>query len=1820
MTKISVPGYILENDPEPDLGLLEQEGFTPKVIGTLQVDASRQAAEPAAIDDVDPDHLIELTLDGGYSWVTSVSELEAEFPHAVSRSRGSEDALQLPLHFGQTTLRGGARSGLRLRSAQVFDIDLDKILGELDVANLIGDQVGDKVGRHIAEWFDERNVSDENNGVRQVKIVDGENGKEARLERFDPKDLDVEKPILLLLHGTASTTQGSFGGLWNEQSSVWNDLHQFYGGQTLALEHRTLSVSPLQNALTALESLPQNAKLHLVSHSRGGMIGELICRAGLKDVPAFDEIDEEILTTKIKNDTARDEQMAAMGALKRALNEKTPTVERFVRVAAPAAGTTLASGKLDRWLSNLTNLAGKFGLDGFATYRFLRGFLLAVAKTRTKPQDIPGLQAMMPGSALTMILNRPDIETSSDLSIIAGDIEGEGLLHSAGVWLTDRFYGGDHDLVVDTASMYGGLRRSEGGARNYRDEGPEVFHFRYFKNEETAQQVLAGLRRKEGEQGGFSPFAPPALLKDMQAKRGGMPRPHLFLLPGILGSHLVIGDNRVWLDPVDIFMGKLEELDLHGTPAREVRAERPLDRTYADLAHHLNTKHDVEPFAYDWRKSLQTEAKRFAARLNDQLKASDQPVRILAHSMGGLVARLAFVLVPDVWDRFQARRGNRLVMLGTPSRGSFSIVRLLMAREKTTKMLALLDFRNSELDLLKFIRRFPGILELLPLDKHLDIFDAGTWQALKQADPKGWAVPEGSDLAVARETWQLLERAPVDGQRMVYVAGAAEATPIGVEFASGQNVHFIATAQGDGRVPWATGLLPDVPTYYVPASHGDLPSHEDAFRGYQELLERGSTNLISAIQPVSRGGAVPFEMVDDVAPMYPDAAALEAAAVGATGKKTEAKVKRVTVQVRLGDLAFSDYPVMIGHYSMDNLNGAERLLDRRLGGRLSDRHRLALYPGREGTCEVILDPDSDPPGAVVVGLGTVGELTLGKLTKALSLGLRRYGLTAKEEMAHFSAETHSSQIGKGLSTLIIGSGDGGLGMRNGLTALLDAIIHIQDTGALGSLEKVEIIELYEDRAIRAMRELAHISLRQRFADRIEFSRELHSGEGNIRRLVLDDDPSWLRRVEIKQIENTGAAKQPKGLRFANLTGRARIEDSVVADTLVLADAFIDAAVNQANLNAMSAGPGRTLFELLMPRRLKLRAEDKQGLVLMLDVFAAKYPWELLEDDNQEDGRPLAVRAGLIRQLHEERFREDVVTIAEQAALVVGDPKPEQKSRYFSALPGAEAEAHAVSGLLSRAGYAVDEEIRKRPTSVISKLMGHRYRILHMAAHGVFDQEIEGQRHTGLVLGDGLFLTPGAVNQLHSVPELVFLNCCFLGQIDPSVEEDAGARYHELAANLATQFIKIGAKAVIAAGWAVDDAAASTFARTFYGQMLDQNTNFIDAVRIAREQTYGAHPETNTWGAYQAYGDPNFRLNASGANKGGEQGKSWYQPYEAVLEFEAIAQRAQAAEGKDISWHVKNFNAIIEQIPEGWRKDTKILMSQARAAGTLGLLEDAISAYSDALAASNGRATIKAAEQKANLSCRLAVRIAKGRTTVAGTKPKDALNMVQSSLQDLKRLNTWLGPTVERLNLMGSAAKRASQISEDELNWLKEMAEYYKQAYELAEATKAHNPFYSLTNWLLANALIELRGGSADVVPDDEEKLVAAKRRAQISDGIRPSFWNYAARTDIELVQFVNQATDLLLPKKGRKSVSAKQMDESEAFIENWVAKIAKGYKKAWARGGSILKMNSIFEHLEFLRDALDDGQSKTAQERRIMIDAVQRIEDQLRAHIDQPGG
>ena len=84
------------------------------------------------------------------------------------------------------------------------------------------------------------------------------------------------KPWLIFLHGTNSSTAGSFGELM--QTELWNFIQQQYAGQVLAFQHETLTKSPLQNVLEMIEQLPQYASVHLISHSRGGLVGDVLAR------------------------------------------------------------------------------------------------------------------------------------------------------------------------------------------------------------------------------------------------------------------------------------------------------------------------------------------------------------------------------------------------------------------------------------------------------------------------------------------------------------------------------------------------------------------------------------------------------------------------------------------------------------------------------------------------------------------------------------------------------------------------------------------------------------------------------------------------------------------------------------------------------------------------------------------------------------------------------------------------------------------------------------------------------------------------------------------------------------------------------------------------------------------------------------------------------------------------------------------------------------------------------------------------------------------------------------------------------------------------------------------------------------------------------------------------------------------------------------------------------------------------------------------------------------------------------------------------------
>jgi hypothetical protein len=98
------------------------------------------------------------------------------------------------------------------------------------------------------------------------------------------------------------------------------------------------------------------------------------------------------------------------------------------------------------------------------------------------------------------------------------------------------------------------------------------------------------------------------------------------------------------------------------------------------------------------------------------------------------------------------------------------------------------------------------------------------------------------------------------------------------------------------------------------------------------------------------------------------------------------------------DLRFAQLPILCGHYEGDVISGAEAQIDRNVvDGALTSREHLGLYAGLVGTAAVVLLPQNEQErlrgssrGAVIVGLGTFGELSTSKLTAAVRTAVLRY--------------------------------------------------------------------------------------------------------------------------------------------------------------------------------------------------------------------------------------------------------------------------------------------------------------------------------------------------------------------------------------------------------------------------------------------------------------------------------------------------------------------------------------------------------------------------------------------------------------------------------------------------------------------------------------------------------------------------------------------------------------------------------------------------------------------------------------------------------------
>lgn len=1757
---------------------------------------SRSGEQGEIAISVCPDDLVEVELQDGLIFYLSVDRFEAMVSPDPTRS--AEEELLIPEAFsppGYTTRGFGE---FVLKSFRVLNIE-----GELAKKTVL----------EIAEKLEQRLIN--NGGLYRWDHVANNWGESDQT----PVDVSSDAPVLILLHGTASSTEGSFKDLWSAtHQAQWKKLLDAYGQEIYAFEHKTITCNPIENAIELVSRLAIGTRVHLLSHSRGGLVGELLCRGELmagSDSAPFNEDDRSCFdpdknTSLFKmlkefaengpkyyqtDDTGASDCLNDLTRLGNLLIEKKIVVERFIRVACPIRGTTLASERLDLFLSGVLNLVGLVsGLRTNPVYGFLQALAIAVAKERTNPQTLPGLEAMMPGSPLIRMLNTRQTKTHSHLAVIKGDIQPSGVFKRLGILMADAFYSGDHDLVVDSDSMEGGVARNSPGVLFLR--GKDVNHFSYFQNAKSVQNIVSALLEKKLPDAYTVNTGTREISRSFPREGLLASKPVLFLLPGIAGSTLSSNNERIWVDLIQLIKGNFESLRI-GQPVLSERCNKDF---YGDLVSYLRRTHEVIAFHYDWRLSILDASERLANEIDAKLTNTDSniPIRIIGHSMGGLVARGMIAKRPEIWQRMIARRESRLLMLGTPNQGSYSMLKMLIGEDSLTQILSFIDIKYDQNKWLGILREFPGVLELLPRHGDQDCFSSTLWTKIesclhfKPEDSydalRGSIVvlknPDKDALNSARNTCEKIDAVDLDPKYVMYIAGKAGFTPDNAMIIN-DSIKFSGTSEGDGRVPWAHGIPKNLKCWYVDAEHGDLANFSPSFAGIVEIITTGDTSELSDVRPTGRSRSVQgeerFPMKKGQVTHFPNEQDLIRSIMGGSGRSPE-HVQPQSIQLKVsvshGNLRFARSPVVAGHYIGDSIVSAEAMLDWRLKGRLSDRHKLGLYPGEIGTNEVLLERDhtGKPSGAVIVGLGKVGALSAGDISATFRDAILKYVLTWVE------SECFADQPIT-ISSLLIGIGQGGIPVEDALAAMLRGLyeanhhLRSQKVAKRKAVLSIEFIELYEETAALAQRILLRFQKRSQFQDMILVNPTLREAEGGRRRIAFSDDQNWWERIQIRRDKS-------EGLKFTYLTKRARAETSVVAQQRCTVDAFLAQATQSTFSDSRWS---RTLFELLIPRDFKYHIGDQKNLLLILDDDAAEYPWELLEYEDDRGTQAPAIQAGLIRQLITHEYQTNPILCTEKRALIVGDPPSS-----LAELPGAQNEARSVNSKLITDEYKTELMIESEGLDILSALMSGKYKILHLAGHGVFNEVIDTKtcelklssmkpenfkKVTGMVLGKNLYLTAAEIAQMPVIPELVFINCCHLGNTSEPRPALTGNRYR-LAANISTELIRAGIKVVIAAGWEVSDEPAGLFASSFYSSMLEGET-FGDAVLHARQTTRKRYPSSNTWGAYQCYGDPNYRLTDTGSQRNANaETLDFVCKNEVVIELDNLYSAAKTADDEQADQLVVSLSKIEEEIPTDWKDDASIQAALGKAYGELDQFEKAINAYKQAASSEQVDISLKAMEQKCNFEVRYAGSLHPEKPQQAKTLIKEALERLDDIAKVTASGSATFEDTIERWCLRGSAYKRSAMLT-NQLADLKKMRDAYKTADDLSILRQGKVNAYPRLNWLAARLILSRRSKAKvfSDLNDFEEKLLEVKKVADNQQNSTESFWNDIINIECHLLE------------------SLFQHDLEEAK-----PKIIKDFLNQKKKAVSPRQLRSVMENLEFLIQMLPNRPQFEKEEKEVL--------------------
>jgi CHAT domain-containing protein len=974
------------------------------------------------------------------------------------------------------------------------------------------------------------------------------------------------------------------------------------------------------------------------------------------------------------------------------------------------------------------------------------------------------------------------------------------------------------------------------------------------------------------------------------AARGVRGGPRVLILPGIMGSKIgkrgKIFDDVYWFDPLDVAKGNLDRLAL-GPKEPGFVALGVILLGYLKLKLRLKAVgYDAAFHAFDWRQSVAEAGAELVARL---AKEGGENVSLVAHSMGGLVAR---------WALGNGGKCRRLVMLGTPNYGSFAPVMALRGTYPVVRKVGSLDQKHTAEWLAENVfASFPGLAQMFPSPerfKEVDLYDLAVW-------PADDLRPRKAILDGVKAVQQAL--AP-GGEGTFLVAGVNRDTVTGLKVEDGAFVYE-STREGDGTVPLSFCLLPGTEaTYFVEESHGSLPNNKLVAQAVAQILDRGRTDLLPTTPPAPeraaprrtseeklridpyeghRGGRlsqrelrsllaelVSAEAREDLPAPRPEAAPAGVAAAQ-TGYRHEfqrvvvgrRRQHRIDLRFALGSITEVDSRALaLGIFRDVAPTGAARALDKRLEGAITEMSRRRMFSGNVG--EIFMLPtgrhDLRADFIAFAGLGSFDRFSAEVLQTAAENLLRTFVNTRVEEFA----------------TVLFGGGSGGdvaEALRNLLTGFFRGLL---DADRDHSFRRLIICEYDRERYTALKEEIYRLSSTPLCQDvEITFdeqtlpdAREMLAARGTARRATVGTDPTYL----IVRQEGRSEDGKAFDVRSSALTAGAKA--TVVTGVRSVETAEFDRLRREVDevADADFSAVGQELGGLFLAEEVRavLPRQRDRHLVVVHDAPLSRVPWETiaLTDEGAAEERRVWLPAGEQGLSH--RYAADNLSVAkwleeriedeELTVLLVVNPTGD--------LPGAEREGDRVKKLFENLpGCRLTElsEAEATRPALLSAFGSGRYDVIHYAGHAFFDEETP--ERSGILCHNRLALTGADLASLGNLPTLVFFNACESGR----VRDGRAARKPDLAkrivqsVGLAEAFMRGGIANFMGTYWPVGDAEAAGFAETFYQKIL-LGSSIGEALQAGRARV---RDELNSkdWANYILYGNPDFVLK-EGANGDG----------------------------------------------------------------------------------------------------------------------------------------------------------------------------------------------------------------------------------------------------------------------------------------------------------------------------------------------------------------